>query len=542
MKMELAALIRSMQRDIMKRKQKHAAEQLNELSIKLAEDHFTLAALGQFKRGKSSLMNAILGSPLLPAGILPLTSAIIIIKYGPVEKLIVSQDNSLFKKELPIEQLAEYVTEKENPSNIKQVRSACIELPLPILRRGVEFVDTPGIGSAITANTATTYSFLPQCDAVMFVMSADSPVTSTELDFLHSISSYVEKFFFVINKIDMVEASEVEQILDFTGTLLSKELHCQDILLFPVSAQAGLEAKCQLDETAYAASGLKALEEELALFLAKESGHVFLLKVVRQVLRLADAARYESNELQHFIQQYFPNVTFSQTAAFVEKKITPILTPEPAYVFPAFNVLQDVYAHGCPVCQYIAKATFDFLAWYQYQLSTEQTVQNQLAEAGGMCSSHTWQIYDMASSYDFSLGYISVAEKVAAKLYQSVLQGHQQSVLPVDNEHCFVCHMLIPLEKAYIQDIYHTLQSADGKRAYSQSEGLCLAHLKKMIAITKEDELIDFLLNHAAQHFERWAEDMKAFVLKQETLHRDLQNDNERKACYEVLVHLSGGK
>jgi GTP-binding protein EngB required for normal cell division len=83
----------------------------------------------------------------------------------------------------------------------------------------------------------------------MFVMSADSPVTSTELDFLHSISSYVEKFFFVINKIDMVEASEVEQILDFTGTLLSKELHCQDILLFPVSAQAGLEAKCQLDET-----------------------------------------------------------------------------------------------------------------------------------------------------------------------------------------------------------------------------------------------------------------------------------------------------
>lgn len=73
-------------------------KQLAELMVKLAEDRFTLAVIGQFKRGKSSLMNAIIGRELLPTGILPLTSAITILKYGPVERLQIIYGTLLFPK------------------------------------------------------------------------------------------------------------------------------------------------------------------------------------------------------------------------------------------------------------------------------------------------------------------------------------------------------------------------------------------------------------------------------------------------------------
>ena len=83
------------------------------------------------------------------------------LKFGPVERLVIHREKQLFPEEVPVESLANYVTEKGNPGNVKQVKMACLELPLPFLRRGLEFVDTPGVGSAIEANTATTYGFLP---------------------------------------------------------------------------------------------------------------------------------------------------------------------------------------------------------------------------------------------------------------------------------------------------------------------------------------------------------------------------------------------
>jgi len=155
-KLQLAGQLRIMREALAALGREHGERKCAELVVKLAEDRFTLAVLGQFKRGKSSLMNAIIGRELLPIGMLPLTSAITVLKYGPIERLVVRRDGSNFPEELPVSALAEYVTEKGNPANRKKVQTACVELPVPFLRRGIEFVDTPGIGSAITANTATT--------------------------------------------------------------------------------------------------------------------------------------------------------------------------------------------------------------------------------------------------------------------------------------------------------------------------------------------------------------------------------------------------
>ncbi|MGA8655981.1 MAG: dynamin family protein [Chthoniobacterales bacterium] len=129
------------------------------LMKKLAEDRFTLGVVGQFGRGKSSLMNAIIGRELLPVGSKPLTSAITILKFGPKERLIVRYKGRRLPEILPVSALANYITEPGNPGNHRKVATATVEVPLPFLRPGLEFVDTPGIGSEIEANTATPRSW-----------------------------------------------------------------------------------------------------------------------------------------------------------------------------------------------------------------------------------------------------------------------------------------------------------------------------------------------------------------------------------------------
>jgi predicted GTPase len=92
-------------------------------------------------------------------------------------------------------QLAGFVTERGNPGNEKGLIEARVELPERFLRRGLHFIDTPGIGSARQENTATTYEFLPEADAVIFVTSVEAPLSAAEEDFLHEIRAQVRRLF-----------------------------------------------------------------------------------------------------------------------------------------------------------------------------------------------------------------------------------------------------------------------------------------------------------------------------------------------------------
>ncbi len=280
-KLSIANQLRSLLDLLKKRGDESRVQSCEQLMVKLAEDRFTIAVLGQFKRGKSSLINAILGRNLLPTGILPLTSVITIVKFGARERLVIQRKGLQFPEHEPIAALPDYVTAQHNPENRKGIETVAIELPLPYLRRGLQFVDTPGVGSAIKANTETTYSFLPNCDAVLFVTSADGPLSEAELELLTAIRRYAGKIFFVLNKIDLLpDESEAIQIVEFVKSLLSKELGVPEINLFPVSAQKGLEASLSQSESQFARSGLLDLEKTLAQFLASEREAVFLKAVI----------------------------------------------------------------------------------------------------------------------------------------------------------------------------------------------------------------------------------------------------------------------
>jgi GTP-binding protein EngB required for normal cell division len=286
-KQELAARVRTALGLLRVRGTKGRIERCQELLVKLAEDRFNLVVLGQFKRGKSSLMNAVIGRELLPTGLLPLTSVVTMLRFGPTERLLLARDES-WVEEAPISRLAEYVTERGNPGNVRKIRAAYIDLPLSLLRRGLHFVDTPGIGSSREENTATTYAFLPECDAALLVTSVETPLTELELDFLRTIREHARKVFYVVNKTDLLSAGEREEVLGFIRDGLREVTGSEEVRLFPVSAREALKAKLTGDQERLARSGITNLEHALATFLATEKSHVLLLAVLDRVLRLVD--------------------------------------------------------------------------------------------------------------------------------------------------------------------------------------------------------------------------------------------------------------
>jgi predicted GTPase len=295
-KLAVATQLRSLLEILKKRGSEARFRRCEELMVKLAEDRFTLAVVGQFKRGKSSLMNAIIGRELLPTGVLPLTSAITVLKFGTTERVVVYRDGLQFPEIVPVSALASYVTENGNPGNRKKVKTAMLEVPLAFLRRGLEFVDTPGVGSAIETNTATTYAFLPECDAVLFVTSVDTPFTEVELDFLGAIREQVEKIFFVLNKTDLVcDRRERDEIFKFVESEIRAEMETSRVRIFPVSSRLALTKTASPGSDGFADSGLKELQEALATFLSYERGTVFLSAIIDKALRLVDE---ESGELE----------------------------------------------------------------------------------------------------------------------------------------------------------------------------------------------------------------------------------------------------
>ncbi len=289
-KQEISVEIRKLREFMGRHIGERESEQCRQLMAKLVDDRFTLAVVGQFKRGKSSLMNAIIGREVLPTGVLPLTSAITVLQFDPRESLTLFKENVAYPQDAPIAKLADYVTENGNPGNVKKVARVVLKLPLPFLQRGLEFVDTPGIGSASEANTIATQAFIPQSDAVIFVTSVDTPLTQAEIDFLQNIREHVRKIFFVVNKIDLVTTSQQQEILDFIRHGLKQRTGADAIRLFPLSSTQALAAAKAGKPEEIKQSGLPALQEALADFLSKEKNNTFLVSILDKTLRLSHEA------------------------------------------------------------------------------------------------------------------------------------------------------------------------------------------------------------------------------------------------------------
>lgn len=107
------------------------------------------------------------------------------------------------------------------------------------MKNGVTFVDTPGVGSYHKHNSDVAYAFMKESDAVIFMLSVDSPINQIEIDFLENAKEYAAKFYFAVNKVDTVEEEELSEYLFYCRDLLCQLMGVDDVTMFPVSAKKG---------------------------------------------------------------------------------------------------------------------------------------------------------------------------------------------------------------------------------------------------------------------------------------------------------------
>lgn len=220
---------------------------VRDLQGRLADNRFNLMLVGRFNRGKSTLVNALLGASYLPTGILPLTSVITTVRYGSRTQVVLNFSGRHLRQEIPLSRLPEYVTQQANPGNVKDVAYAEIQLPAEILRRGLFFVDSPGLGSAIAENTQTTERFFPEADAFVLITSYESPLSEEEIRALRLIREANKTLFVVANKQDTIGDAERSQVLDYVRSKLEEFAFHQEPRVFSVSARQALEERLKQD-------------------------------------------------------------------------------------------------------------------------------------------------------------------------------------------------------------------------------------------------------------------------------------------------------
>jgi small GTP-binding protein len=246
---------------------------LKDSANRLSKLELNLVLLGQFKRGKSTLANCLLGKSILPSSTVPLTTVVTEIRFGEDDALSVVFKNGKNISQ-PLNKISEYVTEKKNPKNQKGVDRVVVFCRSDFLKNGIVLIDTPGTSSTFLHNTKVANDYLPNCDAAILLISADSPLSSEETNFIISIKKYASKIFFVVNKCDYFSKHEIKDILKHIETELSKIDVNADLI--PLSARLGLKGKVEKNKKILENSGIKKLENTLMKFLSKKKRETLL--------------------------------------------------------------------------------------------------------------------------------------------------------------------------------------------------------------------------------------------------------------------------
>lgn len=265
------------------------AGEASALAERVAGRRFYVACIGQFKRGKSTLLNALIGQPLLPAGIVPITTAVTVLRWGrePGARVRLGGD----WRDIALAELAAYVSEEQNPANHKGVSLVEVFVPSALLADGMCLVDTPGVGSVIRANSDATREFVPQIDAALVVLGTDPPISGEELALVEETAAQVGALLFVLGKADRASPAERDQAIAFTRRVLADRLRTElgpvlqvsalerlgggaggdwDALEQRLRALSGAAADALLDQAA--ARGLERLAEQLRHDLDQQRG------------------------------------------------------------------------------------------------------------------------------------------------------------------------------------------------------------------------------------------------------------------------------
>ena len=214
---------------------------------RLEDSRLRVLVAGEAKRGKSTLINALLGRAVLPAGVTPLTALATTVRHGTDEGVTAAFGDGR-TEQLPLEALHDLVTERGNPENCRRVASVVVTLDAPVLAHGVELVDTPGTGSVHAHNTEEAQAALKTMDAAVFVFTADPPASASERDLMSEVAKLAATIFVVLNKADYLTGpagdrspgpDELTEATEFTARIAAAATGRRPAV-YPVSARSAL--------------------------------------------------------------------------------------------------------------------------------------------------------------------------------------------------------------------------------------------------------------------------------------------------------------
>src|SRR6185503_12230143 len=201
---------------------------------KLESERFHLVVLGEFNHGKSTFVNALLDSDILPTGITPTTASNNHVVWGPhpSARVVLTTGESKF---LDPHQIKEWVTVAGGHAS--EVAYVELGYPSDLVKNHVVLVDTPGVNDLNEQRAEVTYGYVPRADAVVFLLDAGQALKDSEREFLRSriLESARDRLIFVLGKMDMLSADERVAVLDYVKGGLAKMM--PDPVVFPLSAK-----------------------------------------------------------------------------------------------------------------------------------------------------------------------------------------------------------------------------------------------------------------------------------------------------------------
>nr|MDQ2730769.1 dynamin family protein [Armatimonadota bacterium] len=284
----------------------NGSHRLREAATRLEGGVFTLLVLGDFKTGKSSFLNALLGMDVLPTAVTPCTAVLATIQYSEESYVKVQHfggDADVISLETFANDYCLSTREADNErfGDIEQVE---IGLPADLCRDRVRIVDSPGLDES-PQRTAITSSHIPRSDAAVFMMGADRLGREHEMAYLqtHILGQGLDNVFFLINRTDLIEESmypererealqaRAWQLLAPPGAGPVSEESLESRHIYFMSARWAREAERSNDAELLARSGLPQLRARLERFLAHDRGRVAIQRPANLARETADAVR-----------------------------------------------------------------------------------------------------------------------------------------------------------------------------------------------------------------------------------------------------------
>ena len=198
---------------------------------KLEENLYKVLVIGEAKRGKSSFCNGLIGETLLPTDVDISTARVFSIKNAPEKQFRLRFEDGT-TQEINQDELCQYGSQtaiESHQTTIKDLEGKEIhwieaELPTQFLPENICLLDTPGLGAVYAEHAEITQRFVPQADAVIFVLSSEGPILQSELEMISQILHITPNIFFIQTKIDLYDTAQWSSILRRNEDILADKI------------------------------------------------------------------------------------------------------------------------------------------------------------------------------------------------------------------------------------------------------------------------------------------------------------------------------